>query len=149
VWLGDFESDAELAKRWDTRGVIAARSEAHATHGRFSAALTFEDGVAPGIGIERALEPRDWSDFTTLSFDIYNDQSSSERIILQLKDGVRHTYKEDVVIPAHASQRVLVPLLDVTPYLDLADMNSIRFFRWRPGRAATVYVDAIKLERLP
>lgn len=149
AWLGDFETDAELTARWETRGVMATRSEAHATHGRFSAALAFEDGVAPAIGIERTLEPRDWTGFTTLSFDIYNDQSSPERIILQLKDDAGHFYKEDVVIPAHASQHVTVPLLDVTPYLDLADTTSLRFFRWRPGRAATFYVDAIKLERLP
>jgi hypothetical protein len=150
LWLSDFESELELSERWRPSDVTAVRSPELAAHGRFSARLTFENGVTPKFAMDhflrRAPDRTDWSGYGTLRLWLFNPQGSSERLILQLKDGAGRLYKQGITLAGSSQQEVSIRLKDVKPSVDLRRIVQLNLFRWRPPGAATFYLDAVRLE---
>jgi len=148
--LSDFETSSELGDRWKTRDVTAEQSPEHAAHGRYAAKVTFSRGEAPSFSMEHYLEGHrqrsNWRRFRTFSFNVYNAESSQQRLILQIKDGHDRRYKEDIFINGKSSQLISVRLEDLKEYLDLSHIVQIALFRWQPKSVATFYVDAFRLQ---
>jgi len=149
LWLADFESEEELTTRWKLRDAVATRAEEHATHGRFAAKVTFTKEEAPAFQMEDYLDSdrqrQDWRGYDAIVFDLYNPQSSQQRVLLQLKDANDHVYKEDIYLSGESSQHISVRLASLKAYLNLAQMKEFTLFRWKPGQASTFYVDAVYL----
>ncbi len=173
VWLEDFEgADEDLERHWQQHGVHAVRAQAHATHGRFAAKVTYDASESPSFALheslardrarrnpstqptaslgvvpsERSESRDDWRGYETLRFDLYNPQRAQERLILHLKDGEDREYKEDIFINGESAQSIAVHLPELKDYLNLSRMAQFNLFRWNPKRVSTFYVDAIRLE---
>ncbi|MBI4342289.1 MAG: DUF4091 domain-containing protein [Candidatus Omnitrophica bacterium] len=151
VWLSDFETQREELIRWQLDDVTAEPSEEHATHGERALKVTFQSGArAPALVMDdfliRDRARRDWSRYDTLTFDIYNAQPTSERLLLQLRNGSGALYKEEFVIPGESTQHAAVNLRDVVSYLSLSDVAELRLFQWKPAQETTFYVDAFRLQ---
>lgn len=147
-WVLDFEKIPPAAW-WPSHGVSVAPSSKHATLGKASAKVIFGADGAPawiiGEGLNEAGLPHDWRAFGELAFDMYNPQSSPERIIVQIKDAGGRLYKEDVVLQPQKGQAVRIRLSEAGPFIDLASIRHLNFFRWHPSGKAVFYIDAIRL----
>jgi hypothetical protein len=140
--------DPENDAAWEQRGAVATRSEEHATHGRSSARVTFNAGGSPSFEMEHwfGQEPArgDWRAYGALRFDLFNPQSSVERLVLQLKDKGGHRYKQDLIVEGASAQHVSIRLNELGG-LDPAQIVQSNLFRWEPQSSATFYLDAVRL----
>jgi len=150
LWLADFEHEDEARVRWHARNAAITSSTLFATHGAGGAHVTFKDAETPKITMSEALRfdrrRRDWSRYAALVLDLKNVQPSQERLMVQLKDRRGRIYKEEVWLPGVTAQSARLPLDRVAAYLDLRRIAELTVFRWQPGRATTLYLDAVRLE---
>ena len=151
VWLSDFETQREELIRWHLEDVAAETIAEHAAHGRQALKVTFHSGSrAPALLMDdfliRDRAHSDWSRYDTLTFDVYNPQPTSERLLLQLRNSSGALYKEEFVIPAESTQHAVVALRDVVAYLSLSEVTELRLFQWQPAQKAVFYLDAFRLQ---
>ena len=150
LWLSDFEHEDVI--RWHLEGAEASTAMEHATHGHQALKVTFRPGSqAPAIilndfTVKDAAPRHDWRRYDTLSFDIYNPGSGSERLLLQLRNGVGSLYKQEFVVPAESARHAVVNLRDAVSYMSLSDIDELRLFQPEPTQDAVLYFDAFHLQ---
>jgi predicted MPP superfamily phosphohydrolase len=150
LWLSDFETEGEHAIRWTADQAYAERSDEHATHGRYSAKVTFMPSKTASFLMAGYLKGRrDWSGYEALVFDLYNPQPHQERLLIQLRSPGRPPYKEEVTLPGNSAQRIEIPMRQVAAHLNLSHIAQVSFFQWRPKHASTFYLDAVHLRTSP
>ena len=150
LWLSDFETEGEYAVRWTVEYAYAARSTEHVAHGRAAALVTFLNAKAPSFSMGDYLisdhARSDWSRYATLTFDVYNDGPTEERLTLQLKDRRGQLYKEELVFAPAAWHHIAVSLDTLGSSLDLTHMTQLTLTRWVPGHEFSLFLDAVRLE---
>lgn len=148
--LASFESRRELG-RWRVRGVTAARSLEHATHGRQSLVIT--SGAAPYAGLFLAEAPRDWSRFRHLHLDAYVPGAHPVAVWIRLDDRRNAPYDDRAQVLlnlAPGPQQVTVSRdqLDPTPGGRPIRWDRVRtcgLFFHRPGAGQQLYLDHWRL----
>ena len=150
VWLSDFEEATELGERWSLRGVSASVSEEGAAHGQRAARVRYPVGHDLAFLLEKPFgqDPRlaDWSRRGALAFELFNAESFSQGLGLQLRDSAGHVYKEHFQVPARGWVSARVPIAELKPYLDVARIAQFNLYIWNSRAPATFLVDAVRLE---
>ncbi|MEK0449328.1 MAG: hypothetical protein RL088_1596 [Verrucomicrobiota bacterium] len=152
--LADFETDAEL-RLWPASGdgTSADRSPAHPSHGQFSLQVkTAPSAIWPGVRLNAG--GRDWSAYSTLAFDIWNDGPEFV-ITARVDDDFPHKEREDRFYRdlqlAAGWNRIRIPLSEIEPSprarrLDLRAIRTVAFFIDAPKAAHTIHIDHVRLE---
>jgi hypothetical protein len=158
--LADFESDDEM-RLWISSGLNAAplmdtsmdRRTAHASHGGYSLIVLIGPGAWPGVRL--LCDDQDWTGYSALSFDIYNDDPPFE-LALRIDDddaqGGHDTRFNRALALRQGWNHFRIPLAEVErgPGARTLHMNAIRrvvFFRDHPKEWHTIYLDYLRLER--
>ena len=149
LWLSDFETEGEHAMRWFASGAYTERATEHATHGRYSAKVTFAPSAMASFlmadYLNRDPARGDWRRYEVLSFDLYNPQRQLGQLTLQLRNPGDRVYNEVLDIPAESAQHIDIPLRELAAALDLSQIVQINFFQNQPTYSSTFYLDALCL----
>lgn len=150
LMLADFENPDEPRVRWGAREASITQSASYATHGTFGSIITFKSGEMPKVAMTDFLRfsrnRTNWSGYGALVMDLYNPQSSQLSLIVQIKDGAGHLYKEKLLLPASSAYSARIRLQDAKERLNLRRVVELSLAQWRPDRDSSLYVDAIRLE---
>ncbi len=149
VVISSFESKEDL-NRWEGRSAELSQSTQYATDGRHAGKVTFfADGDLASLVLSKAFRarqlPTDWSGYQQLVFDVYNPQSSDQRLIVQLKDDDERRCKQSLTIPASSSTPVSLYMAACKGRMDLRRVTYINLFLWKPKKEATFYIDHMRL----
>ncbi len=81
--VGSFENELEL-RRWQVKTGQMSRSGDHVSHGESSLRVKLEPGEYPGLRLR--WPPNDWSGYSTLSFDVWNDADIPLEVVVRVHD---------------------------------------------------------------
>lgn len=152
--LADFETDAEL-RLWPASGdgTGADRSPAHPSHGQFSLQVkTAPSAIWPGVRLNAG--GRDWSAYSALAFDIWNDGPEFV-VTVRVDDDFPHKEREDRFYRdfplATGWNHIRIPLSEIESSprarrLDLRAIRTVAFFIDTPKAAHTFHIDHVRLE---
>jgi len=167
--IASFESEDELA-RWDSRDHSASieRVTEHATHGKYSARVTFRKGAGKYSGLRMNLceqdgGPADWSRFRTLKLDVYSPfyagrppghGRSSARIDFSLKDAKGNNWWHRCALSEWSSDQVIeVPLVTTMDKMsaiedrpfEFGSVVSVAMSTKRPDEDLVLFFDNMRL----
>jgi hypothetical protein len=158
--LADFETDDEL-KLWigsglgnhHPEGSGLQRVKQHATHGEYALQVATEKSAKwPGVRLLNAKQ--DWSQKTTLAFDIWND-GPPFTLAIRIDDDFPHRTFEDRYNTTRTIQpganHITIPTSEIqnTPKNRRLNLHAIQrtiFFTDDPTADHTFYLDHIRLE---
>jgi len=149
VSLSDFES-AEDVKRWKTKEASFHNTTDYAAEGKYSGEMVFFGGVqCSNIIISNffSRNPRygNWSGFSYLQFDIYNNNEDTERIILKIKDANDKSYQRNMYLVSKQKTEIKIYVDDLKDSIDPGRIRQVNFFRWKPKRETIFYIDNVRL----
>lgn len=147
--LSNFESDEDL-KLWTLNSAMIKPTTNHRTEGERGIEITFDTASGESaIKMEDYFEAREgiknWKPYEYLAFDVYNPQSETERIILQVKDSKHGRYKQDLHVPAKQNKTFLIPIKSMSGAVDIKRVGSVTFFIWAPKVPRVFYLDHVRL----
>jgi hypothetical protein len=158
--LADFESEDEM-RLWIPAGIndlhemntVHVRRPEYPSHGGHSLMVQTNGGAWPGVRL--LCEGEDWTGYTTLAFDIYN-QSPPFDFALRIDDddaeGSADTRFNRALPLQHGWNHFRIPLTEIEhgPRMRTLHMNAISrivFFRDHPRDGRTIFLDYVRLER--
>ena len=153
--LGTFEDGLEL-DRWSFDGSRAARSQDHATEGRYSLRVELRPGRYPGAGL--TSPPPDWSAFAAVRCDLYLEGDAPLDLRVKVEDTEHNGQFSDrfqrVVRVSPGASRVEIPLADVAAgprgrRLDLSHVAQLRFFAVDLEGPRVLFLDGLTLVEGP
>jgi hypothetical protein len=150
--LFDFESESELdLLQWNCRALYAL-SDMHAVHGTHSLRMDLFPSEYPGL--EFSPTQKDWSKYSTFSFDIYNPSTSQMSLSIRIDDNKNRTAFNDrynnrfVLKPGN--NHISLPINNMMTtgtnrLMDLAHIHTVYIFVPLPQYKQTLYIDAIRV----
>ncbi len=146
--LFDFESDSELDQvHWKCHTLLHL-SDKHVTHGAKSLHLELYPSDYPGFSL--ILEKKDWRDYKTLCFDIYNPGEKEVRLTVRIDDrggcpDYADRYNHSFIIKPTVNQ-VRIPLNSLSTsethrMLDLRSIHKFIIFVVNPAQKVDLYMD--------
>ena len=95
-----FNSFEHETDTWgDAEGVVAERSPAYATDGSYSMKATFDETFEDAYLGTEYESPQNWANYTSLEFDIYNDNPYRSLLEIMIYDSNWETVFERVEMP--------------------------------------------------
>ncbi len=134
--LADMERDVEPLS---SHHATIAASEQYATHGRRSLRIRF---AKAGGNVRLSVPEADWSNFETLRLDVAHQDPTGVPVAVRLTDTTGQA-RTTWLRAAKGDNAVALPLAVVAAGLRVDSMQSVALLC---GRAATVWVDHIRLE---
>jgi hypothetical protein len=126
--LFSFETWWEVAG-WEFGNVISReRSSQHVSDGARSLKVMFGDSDWPWMGTWRF--PTDWSSFTALEFDVYNESDYYTHFYVGVGDNAGGWYPQtggDILLLPNASKHVVVPIAEMARDIDVSNVNWLEF----------------------
>lgn len=152
--LIDFETDADLDRvHWKCHTLMGLSSE-HATHGKGSLRLELYPSDYPGF--EPLLDQKDWREYRTLCFDVFNPSERRVSITLRIDDrkerpDYRDRYNNPIMLNP-GMNRITIPLGTLITTgtgrdLDLGTIERLILFTVSPPRRVLLYLDHLRLVR--
>lgn len=153
--LFDFESPSELDQlEWNCHTMYSISDE-HPSHGSKSLKLElYPSDKQDYPGLTPVIRENNWSDFKTLSFDIYNPERNNISVTLRIDDRKDYPeYKERYnkrFILEPGMNYIRVPLNTLVTsgtgrILNLKKIYRLLIFMANPERKIVLYVDYIRL----
>ncbi|MBI4430107.1 MAG: glycoside hydrolase family 127 protein [Candidatus Omnitrophica bacterium] len=147
--FANFEKDSDL-KGWTMKSAKLEITSSHPSEGRKAGQVSFLGDVeVSSITLEDYFESRraltNWSSYEFLAFDIFNPQSDSERLILQVKDRDENRFKMNLQCPAAQTYSFKIPLRKMDGQVNLKEITQAAIFRWEPKIETLFYIDNIRL----
>lgn len=154
--LSDFERYSEL-RRWKARSARILSSDEFYTSGQRAMKVYFGGNHYPSVNLR--YFKKDWTDFQTLNFSIYNPSDQALSFEIKLTDEIHpqfhFNYHDRFNRTIHASpgwNHYQVDLQDVREApdmreMDLSQMRRFGIFMRRPGRVITFYLDNVHLSQ--
>lgn len=144
-----FESKGDLEK-WIVANAKMELSKEYATSGKYSAKIYFQPSSAASlVKIEDYFEKnryiRDWTRYETLSFDIFNPNSKTERIILQIKDLQGHRIKKNLYLRPNVSNVIDIDIRGLWDEIRPNEIGQFNLFLWNNSSKKVFYLDSIRL----
>lgn len=149
----DFEQESELDDlHWECHQLYTLSRE-HATHGARSLKVELFPSPYPGLKI-RKFQP-DWSDYTSLRFDVFNPTADTLSLRIRIDDQYKHPqydnrYNDSIALPPGLVHCVLPFEKFVTSgshrRLNLQSIEALYFFLVNPQNKVVLYFDYLRLE---
>jgi hypothetical protein len=152
--LFDFETEQDLDRvHWKCH-VLFSLSEENATHG--SRCLRLELHPSPYPGVTAMVREKNWSEFRSLCFDIYNPEEREIKIAVRIDDQKNwpdypDRYNKSLGL-VKGSNRIEIPLNTLVTSGTLRNMDPKSIHRFlifmvNPPEKNVLYVDYIRLVR--
>ncbi|MBC8448788.1 MAG: DUF4091 domain-containing protein [Chloroflexi bacterium] len=161
--LFSFETAGEVAD-WEFENVISQeRTSQHVTDGAWSLKVVFGDSQLPNMGAWQF--PTDWSSYTALEFDVYNESAYYTNLYVGVADNANGWYPQtggDILLLPNASKHVAVPIAEMARDIDVSNVDWLEFepetlmeeenyqgqTRTYPLGPRTLYFDNVRLVRV-
>jgi len=161
--LFSFETWWEVAD-WEFDNVISRqRTTQHVTDGAWSLKVVFGDSDWPAMGTWRF--PTDWSSYTALEFDVYNESDYYTHFYVGVGDNAGGWYPQtggDILLLPNASKHVVVSIAEIARDVDVSHVEWLEFepetryeaenylgqTKTYPLGPRTLYFDNIRLVRV-
>lgn len=153
--LFDFESDAELdLLQWNCHTLFTL-SDRHATRGSRSLKMDLFPSEYPGL--EFSPVQKDWSKYSSFSFDIYNPAAQPVKFRIRIDDQKRPpSFKDrynDSFILNPGRNHISIPLSSLITsgtkrHLNLARIYTVYIFLPDPNTEQTFYIDAVRITNI-
>ena len=130
-----------------------ARSDKHTTDGEFSMQVKMGTGRYPGLMCR--WPPLDWSEQTTLEFDVWNDSDEETLIVVRVDDFIHNNEHSDrfnrelIVKPGSNTVRIELADIENAPVgrsMDMTAIAKMQVFTVRPDRPKVFYFDRFELK---
>src|SRR5271157_3925647 len=111
--VNSFETAQDMAMITTASSVSLAQVTDHVTDGKYALQATFQVAAYPTIQFDSSKQPRDWSAFGGLAFDVYNPTSDSITLKLRIDDDTSangsapHSALQTVMIGGHSGTSAL------------------------------------------
>jgi len=147
--LFDFETPADTGK-WSVSRAAIDLSLEHPASGASCAKITFlPSGAASSIRLDTYFEKnkalQDWSRYEVITFDIFNPSSTTERIILQIKDTNDDKIKRDLYLEPNTNNHIEVDISELWGALKPSHLNQFNLFLWDNKATKVFYLDNLRL----
>ena len=154
--LASFEAPYELS-RWENNLSSAYAVKKHARHESKSMRIDFDAGKYPGVTLK--YFPRDWQDFSLITFSVFN--SGNENILMELKihdrqhalKGRKYTDRFNRKFKLKQGWNDLVVLMEEVESaprgreMNLSEITNFSLFLHDLKKPATLYLDGLRLSR--
>ncbi|MFQ5812824.1 MAG: carboxypeptidase regulatory-like domain-containing protein [Anaerolineae bacterium] len=161
--LFSFETAGEVADWEFDSGISWERTSQHATERVYSLKTVFGDSKLSAMGTWQF--PTDWSSFTALEFDVYNESDYYTYFYVGVGDNAGGWYPltgGDILLLPNASKHVVVPIAEMAHDVDVSDVEWLEFepetiaeeenykgkTRTYPLGPRTLYFDNLRLVRV-
>ena len=147
--ISDFESQLDLEK-WNYSAADMELSAEHIKSGKSSAKITFQpSGNASAVKIDKYFEKNtglaNWSSYEVLSFDIFNPNPKTEKMILQIKDQKQRKVKINLELLANSNNHIEIDIRSLWDKLNPAKISQLNLFLWGNRNVKSFYLDNLKL----
>ena len=126
--LFSFETSGEVAD-WEFGNVISwERTSQHVTDGAQSLKVVFGDSDWPWMGTWQF--PIDWSSYTALEFDVYNEGDYYTGFYVGVADNANGWYPQtggDILLLPNAATHIIVPIAEMARDIDVSNMDWLEF----------------------
>jgi hypothetical protein len=126
--LFSFETAGEVSD-WEFENTISQeRTSQHVTEGARSLKVVFDDSDWATMGTWQF--PTDWSSFTALEFDVYNESDYYTYFYVGVGDNSGGWYPAtggDILLLPNASKHVVVPIADMGRDVDVSNVDWLEF----------------------
>ena len=150
--IGSFESALEMG-RWGGQESEISLSASHATHGEYSLKADLLPGEYPGISLNYLK--RDWRGYDRLTFDVFLEWNTPQRITVRINDKDHNNEYDDrynksfVLDPG--SNTVVIDLKEVKAApkgrnMDMGNIVNTCIFSYHLAEPRTLYFDNFRLE---
>jgi len=123
-----FETAGEVAD-WEFENTISQeRTSQHVTDGVWSLKVVFGDSSLPNMGAWQF--PTDWSNYTALEFDVYNESDYYTYFYVGVGDNAGGWYPAtggDTLLLPNASNHVVVPIAEMARDVDVSNVDWLEF----------------------
>lgn len=147
--LSDFEDPGDLEK-WNSNNASIELSSEHATSGNYSTKITFMPATgASAVKIEKYFEKNksiaNWSGYEVLTFDIFNPNPKSERMILQIRDTKGRKTKINLQLAPKVNNIMVIDIARLWGNLKPSGISQLNLFLWGNKNNKVFYLDNVKL----
>jgi len=150
-----FERMVEGLLNWQPNGkrIQLKHAKQHATQGEYSLQLElprkFPGNKYPGIFSR--MFPRNWSNYTQFSADVYFDHKGKEtrRLGIRIDDTASDSYETRFnweMELAPGANEIRIPIETINTAIDINRIQALSFFLIEPKRRTTLYFDNIRVE---
>lgn len=152
AFLYDFEIDSELDRFVRRCGETLERTQEFVTHGQYGLRLEFFFGKDPGL--KPILYHKNWSNYRTLQFDVFNPQDEPVYLTLKIAKDRYAEYPDRVdrqlQIPL-GRQHFAIPLYSLVlnsgeGKLDLDEIGHCKIYMKNPQKKYVLFFDYLHLE---
>ena len=126
--LFSFETSGEVGDWEFDSGVSQERTSQHVTEGAYSLKAAFGDSKLSAMGTWQF--PTDWSSFTALEFDVYNESDYYTYLSAGVADTTNGWYPAtggDILLLPNASKHVVVPIAEIARDVDVSNVDWLEF----------------------
>ncbi|MCM8823074.1 MAG: glycoside hydrolase family 127 protein [Candidatus Omnitrophica bacterium] len=146
--LSDFEDRKEI-ERWETIGASISITNKEAIDSNSGELVFYPNNEASVVKLEKFFDDNpkksNWSGYEVLVFDVYNPNSSNERIILQIKDKDGRKIKQDLYLKAGEKRRFKIDIANLWEELYPTKIAQFNLFLWNNTQEKRFYLDNVKL----
>ena len=122
--LFSFETAGEVSA-WEFENIISReRTSQHVTEGAQSLKVVFGDSNLPSMGTWQF--PTDWSSFTALEFDVYNESDYYTYFYVGVGDNANGWYPAtggDILLLPNSSTLIVISIADMARDIDVSSMD--------------------------
>ncbi len=122
--LFSFETAGEVSA-WEFENAISQeRTSQHVTDGAWSLKVVFGDSNLPNMGTWQF--PTDWSSFTALELDVYNESDYYTYLYVGAADTASGWFPEtggDILLLPNASTHIVISIADMARDIDVSSMD--------------------------
>jgi len=152
--LSDFETTSEL-DRWQGNSRRTVTQD-FVSHGNRSLKVELNTDLYSGLSLQ--YFPRNWREYETISFDLYNPDEDDLRVIFRVHDRLHASHgnaytdrfnKSFLLAPGWTSIQVPLTQIAEAPHdrmLDLEDVAGLALFVMEQKEAKTLYLDHVRLQ---
>ncbi len=150
-----FEKKVEVPLNWRSNGrlIQLGPSKQYATHGEHSLQVDLPRKL-PGNqypGILSHTFPRDWSNYTQFSADIYYDSREKDTVMLgvRIDDMTSSSYESRFnweIELKPGTNKIRIPIETITNAIDITRIQVVYIFLEEPKKRTTLYLDNIRVE---
>ncbi|MCM8773457.1 MAG: glycoside hydrolase family 127 protein [Candidatus Omnitrophica bacterium] len=146
--LSEFEDRREL-ERWETLGASINITNKEAIDGNSAELVFYPNAEAAVVKLEKFFDDNpkksNWSGYEVLVFDLYNPNSSNERIILQIKDKDGRKVKQDLYLKGGEKRRFNIDIANLWEELYPTKIAQFNLFLWNNAQEKKFYLDNVRL----